>query len=74
MWISLGMAEWCIPFWFTLTLTLTTDLFLVVLCLELISYIANNFPQISFMLDNNICYMTHIIYLISLAETSFHWL
>ena len=74
MWISLGMVEWCKPFWFTLTLTLTTDHFLVVLCLELISYITNNFPQMSFMLDNKICYMTHITYLLSLAETSFHWL
>ena len=64
MWISLGMAEWCIPFWFTLTLTLTTDLFLVALCLELISYITNNFPQMSFMLDNNILGYVETIQLI----------
>ena len=26
VWIHLGMAEWCIPFWATLTLTLSSDL------------------------------------------------
>ena len=24
--ITLGMSEWCIPFWVTLTMTLTSDL------------------------------------------------
>ena len=26
VWIPLGMAEWCIPFWVTLNLTLTSDI------------------------------------------------
>ena len=26
VWIPLGIAEWCIPFWATLTLTLTPDI------------------------------------------------
>ena len=25
VWIHLGMAEWCIPFWATLNLTLSSD-------------------------------------------------
>ena len=26
MWMHLGMAKWCIPFWVTVSLTLTPDL------------------------------------------------
>ena len=33
MLIPLGMAEWCIPFWVTFTLTLTSDLISRFLCL-----------------------------------------
>ena len=49
--IPLGMAEWCIPFWVTLTLTLTSGLILGFSCLEHISYITANFPQMCLMLD-----------------------
>ena len=45
------MAEWCIPFLVTLTLTLTSGLILSFLCLEHISYITANFLQMCLMLD-----------------------
>ena len=61
VWITLGMSEWCIPFWVTLTLTLTSDLisrffvssFLCFSYLEhnIIFFITNNFPQMCLMLD-----------------------
>ena len=51
MLIPLGMGEWCIPFWVTLTLTLTSGLILGFSCLEHISYITANFPQMCLMLD-----------------------
>ena len=42
VWISLGIAEWCITFWVNLSLTLTSGL---ISCLEHISYITANVPQ-----------------------------
>ena len=51
MLIPLGMAKWCIPFWVTLTLTLTYGLISRFLCLEHISYITASFPQMCLMLD-----------------------
>ena len=44
--IPLGMAEWCIPFWVTLTLTLTSGLISRFSC-----YIIAIFPQMCLMLD-----------------------
>ena len=44
--IPLGMAEWCIPFWVTLTLTLTSGLISSFSC-----YITAIFPQMWLMLD-----------------------
>ena len=70
MWIPLHMAEWCIPFWFTLTLTLTSDLISRFLYLDRNSFITNNLPQMCLMLDqflwgHSSCYceiscLTHI--------------
>ena len=51
MLIPLGMAEWCVPFWVTLTLTLTSGLISMFKCLEHISFITANFPQMCLMLD-----------------------
>ena len=51
MLIPLGMAKWCIPFLVTLTLTLTLASFLGLSCLEHISYIKANFPQMCLMPD-----------------------
>ena len=45
------MAEWCIPFGVTLTLTLTSDLISRFLYLDRISFITNNLPQMCLMLD-----------------------
>ena len=46
------MAKWCIPFWVTFTLTFTSCLISrFFLCLEHISYITANFPQMCLMLD-----------------------
>ena len=44
--IPLGMVEWCIPFWVTLTLTLTSGLISSFSC-----YITAIFPQMCLMLD-----------------------
>ena len=44
--IPLGMAECCMPFWVTLTLTLTSGLISRFWC-----YITANFPQMCLMLD-----------------------
>ena len=64
------MTEWCIPFWVTLTLTLTSDLISRFLYLDRISFITNNLPQMCLMLDqflwrHSSCYceiscLTHI--------------
>ena len=64
------MAKWCIPFWVTLTLTLTSDLISRFLYLDRISFITNNLPQMCLMLDQflwghssrycEISYLTHI--------------
>ena len=52
MLIPLGMAEWCIPFWVTLTMTLTSDLISRFLFLEHIFFITNNFLQMCLMIDH----------------------
>ena len=63
------VTKWlrCIPFWVTLTLTLTSDIISRFLCLEHISYITNDFPQMCLMLDQFLlghsscyCYMSYL--------------
>ena len=50
--IPLGIVEWYITFWVTFTLTLTSGLISrFFLCLEHISYITANFPQMCHTLD-----------------------
>ena len=44
--IPLGMVEWCIPFWVTLTLTFTSGLIS-----SFLYYITAIFPQMCLMLD-----------------------
>ena len=44
--IPLGMAEWCIPFWVTLTL-----IWLLASLIGFSCYITANFPQMCLMLD-----------------------
>ena len=60
MLIPLGMAEWCISFWVTLTLTLTSGLISRFLCLEHISYLTANFPQMCLMLDQFLLGIRHV--------------
>ena len=43
------MAEWCIPFWVTLTLILTSDLISSFFVSG--AYLLYNFPQMYLMLD-----------------------
>ena len=59
MWIPLGIAEWCIPFW--VTLTLTFDLISSFLYLEDISFIVNNVSQMCLMLDQFLWGIRHVI-------------
>ena len=51
MLIPLGMAEWCISFRVTLTLTLTSDLISRLFVSEAYLLYSTNFPQICLMLD-----------------------
>ena len=68
------MAKFCIPFWFTLTLTLPSELISRCLYLENISYITNNFPQISLMLVQflwGIHHVTTIFFVLSVDHFLF---
>ena len=51
VWIRLEMAEWYIPFWVTLTLTLTSDLISRFFVSGAYLLITKNFPQNGLMLD-----------------------
>ena len=50
------MAEWCIPFWVTLTLTLTSDL----ISRFFVSFITGNFPKMCLMLYQYIVGIFHV--------------
>ena len=51
---------WCIPFWVTLTLTLTSELVSRFSYLEHIFFITNNFPQMCLMLDQFVWGIRHV--------------
>ena len=61
VWIPLGMAECCLQFLVTLTLTLTSDLISrLFLHLEQISFVTNNLPQMCLMLDKFLWGIRHV--------------